>query len=41
MVGKKWLVYSRGLKAWFSYVRNIPDSLGFYGFPTVPDFAEY
>ena len=27
-------------KAWFSYVGKIPDGLGFYCFPTVPDFVE-
>ena len=28
------------VKAWFSYVGKIPDGLGFYCFPTVPDFAD-
>jgi len=27
-------------KAWFSYVRKIPDDQGFYFLPTIPDFAD-
>ena len=29
-----------GHNVWFSYVGKIPDGLGFYCFPTVPDFAD-
>ena len=27
-------------KAWFSYVRKIPDDQGFYFLATIPDFAD-
>ena len=34
------VVASSDLKAWFSCVGKIPDGLGFYCFPIVPDFAD-
>ena len=33
------LTYLLKSKAWFSYVRKIPDDRGFFCFPTVPDFV--
>jgi len=27
-------------KAWFSYVRKIPDNQGFYFLPIIPDFVD-